>query len=229
MQGAKRPSSASGRFPFFAEAIKTRRAVTPGTEWHQQTRSSKRAKAGGRSEVEISDGGCPSNSHTPRSGLAAPGRGRRAQADGAFPDEFSIHFPPDAPNRISIGANFGLLVSEDDGLSWHYACEPWIVAGSNAALANNSVSFYQVTRDGAYLATSVNLTRSSDVACTWPISTGAVAGQRVADIFPDPNDASFVLAIVVFPIRPPSPATFWPRTTEGRPSVRNTSTRRRIC
>jgi hypothetical protein len=54
-----------------------------------------------------------------------------------------------------------------------------------------------VTLDGAYLATSVNLTRSSDVACTWPISSGAVQGQRVADIFPDPNDASFVLAIVV--------------------------------
>ena len=120
-----------------------------------------------------------------------------AQADGAFPDEFSLHFPPDAPSRILIGANFGLLVSEDDGLSWRYACEPWIVAGSNAALANNSVSFYQVTLDGAYLATSVNLTRSSDVACTWPISTGAVLGQRVADVFPDPNDASFVLAIVV--------------------------------
>jgi hypothetical protein len=98
---------------------------------------------------------------------------------------------------VLIGANFGLLVSEDDGLTWHYACEPWIVAGSNAALANNSVSFYQVTLDGAFLATSVNLTRSSDVACTWPVSTGAVTGQRVADIFPDPNDASFVLAIVV--------------------------------
>jgi hypothetical protein len=125
------------------------------------------------------------------------GVGSAAQADGAFPDEFSLHFPPGAPDRILIGANFGLLVSEDDGLSWRYACEPWIVAGSNAALANNSVSFYQVTIDGAYLATSVNLTRSSDVACTWPISGGAVAGQRVADIFPDPNDESFVLAIVV--------------------------------
>jgi hypothetical protein len=125
------------------------------------------------------------------------GPGRAALANGAFPDEFSLHFPPGAPSRILIGANFGMLVSEDDGLTWRYACEPWIVAGSNAALANNSVSFYQVTQDGAYLATSVNLTRSSDVACTWPISGGAVLGQRVADIFPDPNDASFVLAIVV--------------------------------
>jgi hypothetical protein len=137
-----------------------------------------------------------------------------AQADGAFPDEFSLHFPPDATSRILIGANFGLLVSEDDGLSWRYTCEPWIVAGSNAALAANSVSFYQVTRDGAYLATSVNLTRSSDVACTWPISGGAVLGQRVADVFPDPNDASFVLAIVVL-LNPTTIASYLVASHDG--------------
>src|SRR5712671_6113958 len=51
------------------------------------------------------------------------------RANGAFPDEFSIHFPPGAPNRILIGANFGLLISEDDGATWRYSCEPWIVAG----------------------------------------------------------------------------------------------------
>ena len=61
-------------------------------------------------------------------------------ADGAFPDEFSIHFPVSSPHRIFIGANFGLLVSEDDGLTWRYSCEPWVVAGSNAALAFASVS-----------------------------------------------------------------------------------------
>jgi hypothetical protein len=124
---------------------------------------------------------------------------RPALANGAFPDEFSIHFPPDAPHRIYMGANFGLLVSEDDGATWRYSCEPWVVAGSNAALANNSVSFYQVTADGALLADSINVTRSSDVACTWPTSSGAVTGQTVADFFPDPNDAAFVLAIVVLP------------------------------
>ena len=122
------------------------------------------------------------------------------RADGAFPDEFSIHFPPNAPRRIYLGANFGMLVSEDDGATWRYSCEPWVVAGSNAALAFASVSLYQVAADGALLATSpqaLNFTRSSDVACTWPASTGAVAGQNVADFFPDPNDASFVLAFVV--------------------------------
>src|SRR5713101_447299 len=115
-------------------------------------------------------------------------------ANGAFPDEFSIHFPPDAPHRILIGANFGLLVSEDDGQTWRYACEPWVVAGSNAALASANVLFYQVAADGALLADAVNLTRSSDVACTWPPATGSIAGQVITDFFPDPNDATFVVA-----------------------------------
>ncbi len=119
-----------------------------------------------------------------------------ALANGAFPDEFSIHFPPNAPHRILMGANFGLLVSEDDGSTWRYSCEPWVVAGSNAALASENVSFYQVTADGAVLADSVNITRSSDVACTWPTSGGSVTGQAVDDVFPDPNDATFVVAIV---------------------------------
>jgi len=123
-----------------------------------------------------------------------------ARADGAFPDEFSIHFPPDAPHRIYLGANFGMLVSEDDGSTWRYSCEPWVVLGSNDALSPASVSLYQVAADGALLATSPqahNVTRSADVACTWPASTGAVTGQFVTDVFPDPNDPSFVLAIVV--------------------------------
>ena len=45
--------------------------------------------------------------------------------------------------------------------------------------------------------TIMNITRSSDVACTWPSSGGSVTGQFVADFFPDPNDATFVLANVV--------------------------------
>jgi len=96
-----------------------------------------------------------------------------------------------------MGANFGLLVSEDDGLTWRYSCEPWVVAGSNAALASANVSFYQVTADGALLADAINLTRSSDVACTWPISTGSIAGQLIADFFPAPTDPTFVLANIL--------------------------------
>src|SRR6202171_2479331 len=120
-----------------------------------------------------------------------------ARANGAFPDEFSIHFQPNAPSRILVGANFGMLISEDNGATWRYSCEPWIVAGSNASVnPEASVSFYQVTADGVLLAQAVNVTRSADVACTWPTSTGALDGQVITDIFPSPTDPTLVLAIV---------------------------------
>lgn len=124
---------------------------------------------------------------------------RPVRADGAFPDEFSIHFQPGVPHRILLGANFGLLISEDDGATWRYTCEPWVVSSSNAALSNTSVSFYQVTAEGVLLADALTVTRSEDVACTWPTVTGVAAGVRVTDLFPDPNDATFVLAIGVVP------------------------------
>ena len=120
-----------------------------------------------------------------------------ARANGAFPDEFSIHFPAHSPHRILVGANFGLLVTEDDGATWRYACEPWICEGSSAALGMFNVAFYQLTADDVILAQSANIVRSADDACTWPISGGAVSGKVITDIFADPNDATFVVAIVL--------------------------------
>jgi MYXO-CTERM domain-containing protein len=119
-----------------------------------------------------------------------------ARANGAFPDEFSILFPAPATQRIYVGANFGLLVSEDDGATWRYACEPWVTEGSSAALSQDNVSIYQVTLDGAAIATSAQVTRSDDDACTWPVSGGVIVGQVVTDMFTDPNDATLVVAIV---------------------------------
>ena len=119
-----------------------------------------------------------------------------ARANGAFPDELSIHFPASAPHRILLGTNFGLVVSEDDGATLRYACEPYVTSGSSANLSLASVSFYQVTADGAVLADSVNLTRSADVGCSWPTSSGSVAGAVVSDIFADPTDPTFALAII---------------------------------
>jgi hypothetical protein len=119
-----------------------------------------------------------------------------AHANGAFPDEFSIHFPPAAPNRILVGANFGLLVSEDNGATWRYSCEPWVVAGSSAAVnPEASVIFYQVTADGALLADAVNITRSADNACTWPTSSG-IQGAIITDLWASPVTASLVFATI---------------------------------
>jgi hypothetical protein len=119
-----------------------------------------------------------------------------AGANGAFPDELSVQFPATAPHRILLGTNFGLVISEDDGASWRYACEPYVTTGSSANLSSANVSFYQVTADGAFLADSINLTRSDDVGCTWPTSSGSVSGAVISDIFADPTDPTFVLAIL---------------------------------
>jgi hypothetical protein len=119
------------------------------------------------------------------------------RANGAFPDEFSIHFPANGPHRIQVGANFGLLVSEDDGATWRYACEPWVTEGSSGALTQDNVSFYHLTADGAMIALAKEVTRSEDDACTWPPSGGVIIGKPVADFFPDPTDATLVLAVVI--------------------------------
>ena len=127
--------------------------------------------------------------------IALPGISA-ARANGAFPDELSIHLPASAPHRILLGANFGLVISEDDGATWRYACEPYVTTGSSAPLSSFNVSYYQITEDGAVLADSVNLTRSGDVGCTWPTSGGSAAGAVVSDIFADPTDPTFALAII---------------------------------
>src|SRR5436305_21354 len=67
--------------------------------------------------------------------------------------------------------------------------------GSSAALSAANVYYYQLTADGAMIADSVEVTRSADVGCTWPPSTGFSPGAVIADVFADPNDATFVLAI----------------------------------
>jgi photosystem II stability/assembly factor-like uncharacterized protein len=120
-----------------------------------------------------------------------------ARANGAFPDEFSIHFPQNAPDRILVGANFGMMASEDRGATWRYVCEPWVTTGSSDPLAVINVIFYQVTADGSVLANTTNgaLNRSADGGCTWTRSGGAIDGAAVTDFFPSPTDPSFVIAV----------------------------------
>ena len=141
-----------------------------------------------------------------------------------FPDEFSIHFPANAPHRIYVGANFGLLVSEDDGATWRYSCEPWVTEGSSAALTQNNVDFYQLTAGGAMIAQSLEVTRSEDAACTWPVSGGVDHREGGHRPLPRPQRS------------PPwcsrwwstrAEATSWPRTTGARPSSIRPSTRPR--
>jgi hypothetical protein len=121
----------------------------------------------------------------------------RVFANGAFPDEFSIHFPKNAPHSIFLGANFGLLVSTDDGTTWRYSCEPYVTTGSDAPLSSYNVGYYQVTPAGTVLADSINLTRSADTGCTWPVvNVPNVPPNYLSDIFAGQGADAGVLGIV---------------------------------
>src|SRR5689334_2030057 len=48
---------------------------------------------------------------------------KQAVADGAFPDSMQIFVPADAPHRIILATNFGLITSDDDGATWEWSCE----------------------------------------------------------------------------------------------------------
>jgi hypothetical protein len=120
-----------------------------------------------------------------------------ALANGAFPDEFSVHFPAASPETILLGANFGLLVSKDSGATWRYACEPYVTTGSSAPLASYNVGYYQVTPGGVILADSINLTRSTDMGCSWPnASVPNVPPNYLSDVFASQAEDSLVLGIV---------------------------------
>ena len=69
--------------------------------------------------------------------------------------------------------------------------------GTSAALTQDNVSFYHLTADDAMIALSREIARTEDDACTWPPSGGVISGKPVADFFPDPTDATLVLAVVI--------------------------------
>ncbi len=114
-----------------------------------------------------------------------------ALADGAFPDEMAVLAPPSAPHRLIVATNFGLVISEDDGMHWRFTCERLVSGGASNAL----VSLYQVGPDSAlYGIYTRGMARSAD-GCTWSPAGGTLSGRFVFDAFVDPNDAQRVVAI----------------------------------
>src|SRR6185295_4745217 len=46
-----------------------------------------------------------------------------ARAHGSYPDALQILLPPERPEQIILGTNFGLIFSEDGGQTWLFSCE----------------------------------------------------------------------------------------------------------
>jgi hypothetical protein len=139
-------------------------------------------------------------------GLATP---NRAAADGAFPDSMQIFVPADAPHRIILATNFGLIISDDDGATWEWSCEP---------RNDDSTILYQKAASPSQRIFAVLIAHpmvySDDLACTWTASGGSLASLVARDAFTDPTSAEHVLAAAVAPADMLQPSSVY-RSTDG--------------
>jgi hypothetical protein len=119
---------------------------------------------------------------------------KQAIADGAFPDSMQIFVPADAPHRIILATNFGLIISDDDGATWEWSCEPRnddnTILYQKAASPSQRIFAVLIAHPMVY---------TDDLACTWTPSGGSLSTLVARDAFADPTSADRVLAAAVAP------------------------------
>jgi hypothetical protein len=117
-----------------------------------------------------------------------------ARADGAFPDSMRVLVPPDRPQQIMLGTNFGLVVSNDAGAHWHLVCEEAIATGGEY------VTQYLMSgppADTLYAMSINQLSVSDDRGCSWGSAGGLWTDPAFTDIFPDPTNPARVFALAL--------------------------------
>lgn len=115
--------------------------------------------------------------------------GAHAYADGAFPNSLAVLLPADRPREIILATTFGLVIAEDDGATWLYACE------TDASRNGRQYSLGAAPADRLYAIADPGAVVSSDGGCSWTTAGGALEGAVVTDLFPDPIDPARVLAV----------------------------------
>jgi hypothetical protein len=113
-----------------------------------------------------------------------------ARADGAFPDSLEVLLPSDRPAEIVLTTNFGLIISEDAGVTWTWTCES--PSSSGAYLYSMSAA----PMDRVLGIAPVGLAHSDDGGCSWALAAGLDTSSTIVDVFPDPNDGRRVWSIV---------------------------------
>jgi hypothetical protein len=112
-----------------------------------------------------------------------------ALADGAFPNARQVLTRQADPQRIELGTTFGLASTEDNGANWHYVCEPYITGSVQ------NVVLYGLQADGALLALSDKLTRSTNQGCSWSTIDVPANDANWMDVFADATDPTRLLGI----------------------------------
>ncbi len=117
-----------------------------------------------------------------------------ALANGAFPDSGRL-VAPEETQRLLLTTTFGLVLSDDDGTAWSWACEE--------AIGPPNVSQYVPAAPPSLLVWAVDglyqLSTSPDGGRTWArVQDRLVAASEVTDVFADPvNPARALVALRV--------------------------------
>ena len=112
-----------------------------------------------------------------------------ARANGAFPDSLNVMTPASLPDDIFLATNFGLVLSVDAGQTWTWTCEQ---------TQNNFATLYQVgppPGNRLFAISGAGLIFSDDTSCSWSVTGGLATGTIINDFFPDPTNASRILAV----------------------------------
>jgi len=109
-----------------------------------------------------------------------------ASANGRAPITNGINFRPGDPQSIYLRTTFGLLISNDDGCTFHWVCE------QNVGYGGTFDPKYAIAADGTIFATTfTGLRVSRDGGCNFATATSELpAGSpgRIADMWVDSID-----------------------------------------
>jgi hypothetical protein len=115
-----------------------------------------------------------------------------ARADGAFPDAMRLLLPPDHPEQLMLGTNFGLVSSSDGGARWSLVCEEALASGGETV-----TQYLMAAAPGQtlYAMSSNQLAVSGDGGCSWTSAGGAWSDPFFTDVFADPVDPGRIFAL----------------------------------
>jgi len=86
------------------------------------------------------------------------------RANGRLAATVDVHVPRVGVARVAVPATFGLLLSSDQGASFHWVCEDALGYGGTYD------PDYDIGNDGSLYATTFDgLRRSTDGGCEWPL------------------------------------------------------------
>ncbi len=100
-----------------------------------------------------------------------------ARANGRFPATMSVHSQDANDQRLLVGTTFGLLISDDDGDTWHWVCE------QNIGYSGTWDPIYAISHAGTFFAsTPSGLSVSRDRGCSWIFAPPPMQDQWISDV-----------------------------------------------